>query len=82
MHRREANLKSDLWSYGITILETYSEDSAWGSQDYNGLVSMINRVTPDVSKVPEFLKNSLRQCFSSEESTRPSMEEILNLFND
>lgn len=74
--RRESmTVATDIWSYGLSVLEMFVGDSTWmaGQTARAELESYLNLgpERDDIPDMPEALQDVLRQCFQTKPADRP-----------
>ncbi|CAG5093263.1 Similar to SIS8: Probable serine/threonine-protein kinase SIS8 (Arabidopsis thaliana) [Cotesia congregata] len=82
LENSEANVYSDVWALGCTLVELYSEKTIWGDTNSEDGLKMILRQKkiPDLSCIPQYLRSVLSKCFSYDCQNRPSVLDILECY--
>ena len=85
----EATEASDVWAAACTFVELYSEDAVWDLSECSFLnindcirKYLLNKQTPNIERVPIFLKEILKKCFEYNPHSRPDIKSILLLYNE
>jgi len=78
---RKYSIKSDVWSFGITVLEILTRDRPYKDKDAVSIVAMImygeySPISEIPNDTPEQLVNVLKKCFEFNESDRPDFDWI------
>ncbi|KAJ6550431.1 kinase-like domain-containing protein, partial [Mycena vulgaris] len=76
----KATMRSDVYSFGMLVLEVYSRAPPWGSRAEGGIALSVvtNLRPPRPPKIPDQLWEIVRECWSHFPSERPM---ILNIYN-
>ncbi|XP_051157064.1 proto-oncogene tyrosine-protein kinase Src-like isoform X2 [Leptopilina boulardi] len=86
INNRKATIYSDVWSIACVIVELYSEKTVWnmpygsGKNLKNLKAIIITLKFPNLSSIPRYLKDILKQCFQHEPERRPQASALLHIF--
>lgn len=82
LNDEENSKTSDIWALGCTLNELYKEQLTWIEYLQNDTYTMHNvlkkRITPDFSKVPDYLQPTVRNCLAYDRNLRPTAEMIFD----
>ena len=88
---REVSRKSDIWSWGLSVLEMFTGGVTWisGTAAQQVLEKYLEDEEPEqiIVQMPDKLVNLLRSCFESDPALRPKTmlqcaDAILSIFQD
>ena len=81
--KEPATVFSDVWSVTCTLLELYSEELVWDVSDQKELEEKLeNEAVPDLTCVPDDMRDVLLKCFSNVATDRPLVTDIYKILND
>jgi len=76
---RTYSQKTDVWAYGITLVEIYTREDPYPNLDslYVATRVMLGKLKPEVPTfVPSHVKVIMESCFAVQPQDRPSFEMI------
>uniref|UniRef100_A0A7E4ZTF7 Protein kinase domain-containing protein n=1 Tax=Panagrellus redivivus TaxID=6233 RepID=A0A7E4ZTF7_PANRE len=78
LHRRELNIKSDVWSYGITTTEIYGIADPYGLLGAEKVLPLCNdgHRMERPSSMPHYIYEVVLKCWRFQPQDRPSLEEV------
>lgn len=84
---QKATIACDMWSFACVLVELFGEKVVWNKEGFFDVYACVrhkleNRCIPELSCVPVFLRNKLKDCFNYEPDKRPTALEILPLFEN
>ncbi|KAJ8667207.1 hypothetical protein QAD02_008869 [Eretmocerus hayati] len=91
LRKMETSLASDMWSVGVTVVELYSRKDVWDLNEYDPMTDLMTKLKffkqPDISAVPDFLKDGVQKCFiynvtDTSKPTRITADEFASYLDD
>ncbi|CAC5399906.1 unnamed protein product [Mytilus coruscus] len=78
---KSATVKGDIWAIGISLIEFFAEEEAWGElNSYEEIKIMLQKGEPPralaLTKIPEPMNNILRDCVRFNPDVRPNALEV------
>lgn len=78
LDQEEANFFSDMWSLGCVVNEIFVRQITWDKKMNDNFIHTIlrNKCKPNLTSVPEFLRDLLSRCFDYDATNRSSAQEL------
>lgn len=74
------DVKTDVWSTGLSLIELFTEKPAWPDEDGHGVRERIWKgEKPVLDLIPSFLSGIIAKCFEYDVRKRCSISEILDV---
>ncbi|XP_043467486.1 probable serine/threonine-protein kinase DDB_G0281745 [Leptopilina heterotoma] len=81
LDHKEATVESDIWAFGCTIVELFSEESVWNIQGRNLMLSLAQnfqqKLTPNLESLPYFFQHIVEKYFTYDPQMRPNVVTLL-----